>query len=249
MGAYGGQAGLSFRNYGEAEVLECCASQDRRADAWRRRHVSECTCRVAAPIAGRAANLANLSFVLGRKRALSSSGCLSLGPSAPRLPPRLPRPNPKVEPGVTTQVAVKIRLKRMGKIRAPYYRVVVVDSRKKRDGRVIEEIGKYHPTENPSLIEIDSDRVQYWLSVGAQPTDPVLAQLKVTGDWQKFKGLPGAEGRLKVKESVDVEGARKAAVESVQNEAEKRRAAAAEAKIAAEAAAAAESVEEAAEEA
>ena len=93
-------------------------------------------------------------------------------------------------------MAVKIRLKRMGKIRAPYYRVVVVDSRKKRDGRVIEEIGKYHPTENPSLIEIDSDRVQYWLSVGAQPTDPVLAQLKVTGDWQKFKGLPGAEGRL-----------------------------------------------------
>lgn len=150
---------------------------------------------------------------------------------------------------MTTQVAVKIRLKRMGKIRAPYYRVVVVDSRKKRDGRVIEEIGKYHPSENPSLIEIDSDRVQYWLSVGAQPTDPVLAQLKVTGDWQKFKGLPGAEGRLKVKESVDVEGARKAAVESVQNEAEKRRAAAAEAKIAAEAAAAAESVEEAAEEA
>ena len=145
-------------------------------------------------------------------------------------------------------MAVKIRLKRMGKIRAPYYRVVVVDSRKKRDGRVIEEIGKYHPTENPSLIEIDSDRVQYWLSVGAQPTDPVLAQLKVTGDWQKFKGLPGAEGRLKVKESVDDEGARKAAVDSVQNEAEKRRAAAAEAKIAAEAAAA-EAVEEAAEEA
>ena len=145
-------------------------------------------------------------------------------------------------------MAVKIRLKRMGKIRAPHYRVVVVDSRKKRDGRVIEEIGKYHPTENPSLIEIDSDRVQYWLSVGAQPTEPVLAQLKVTGDWQKFKGLPGSEGRLKVKESVDVEGARKAAVESVQNEAEKRRAAAAEAKIAAEAAAA-EAVEEAAEEA
>ena len=149
---------------------------------------------------------------------------------------------------MTTQVAVKIRLKRMGKIRAPHYRVVVVDSRKKRDGRVIEEIGKYHPTENPSLIEIDSDRVQYWLSVGAQPTEPVLAQLKVTGDWQKFKGLPGAESRLKVKESVDVEGARKAAVESVQNEAEKRRAAAAEAKIAAEAAAA-EAVEESAEEA
>ena len=139
---------------------------------------------------------------------------------------------PKVEPGVTTQVAVKIRLKRMGKIRAPYYRVVVVDSRKKRDGRVIEEIGKYHPTENPSLIEIDSDRAQYWLSVGAQPTPPVLTQLKITGDWQKFKGLPGAEGRLKVKDSGDVETRRKAAVESAQNEAERRRAEAAAARSA-----------------
>ena len=100
-------------------------------------------------------------------------------------------------------MAVKIRLKRMGKIRAPYYRVVVVDARKRRDGRVIEEIGKYHPTEDPSLIEIDSERAQYWLSVGAQPTPPVLTQLKITGDWQKFKGLPGAEGRLKVKDSGD----------------------------------------------
>jgi small subunit ribosomal protein S16 len=95
-------------------------------------------------------------------------------------------------------VAVKIRLKRLGKIRAPYYRVVVVDSRAKRDGRVIEEIGKYHPTEDPSLIEINSERAQYWLSVGAQPTEPVLAQLKLTGDWQKFKGLPYEEGSLKV---------------------------------------------------
>ena len=111
-------------------------------------------------------------------------------------------------------MAVKIRLKRMGKIRAPYYRVVVVDARKRRDGRVIEEIGKYHPTEDPSLIEIDSERAQYWLSVGAQPTPPVLTQLKITGDWQKFKGLPGAEGRLKVKDSGDVETRRKAAVEA-----------------------------------
>ncbi|UER53914.1 30S ribosomal protein S16 [Kineosporiaceae bacterium SCSIO 59966] len=95
-------------------------------------------------------------------------------------------------------MAVKIRLKRLGKIRAPYYRVVVADSRTKRDGRAIEEIGKYHPTEEPSLIEIDSERVQYWLGVGAQPTEQVLALLKVTGDWQKFKGLPGAEGTLKV---------------------------------------------------
>jgi small subunit ribosomal protein S16 len=97
-------------------------------------------------------------------------------------------------------VAVKIRLKRMGKIRTPFYRVVVMDSRTKRDGRAIEEIGKYHPTEEPSLIDIDSDRAQYWLSNGAQPTEPVLALLKITGDWQKFKGEPGAEGTLKVKE-------------------------------------------------
>ncbi|MEJ5913353.1 30S ribosomal protein S16 [Pseudokineococcus sp. 1T1Z-3] len=94
-------------------------------------------------------------------------------------------------------MAVKIRLKRLGKIRAPYYRVVVADSRTKRDGRAIEEIGKYHPTEDPSLIDIKSDRAQYWLGVGAQPTEQVEALLKVTGDWQKFKGLPGAEGTLK----------------------------------------------------
>jgi small subunit ribosomal protein S16 len=95
-------------------------------------------------------------------------------------------------------VAVKIRLKRLGKIRAPYYRIVVADSRTKRDGRAIEEIGKYHPTENPSFIEVDSQRAQYWLGVGAQPTEQVLAILKITGDWQRFKGLPGAEGTLQV---------------------------------------------------
>jgi small subunit ribosomal protein S16 len=87
-------------------------------------------------------------------------------------------------------VATKIRLMRLGKIRAPYYRIVVADSRTKRDGRVIETIGKYHPKEDPSFIEVDSDRAQYWLGVGAQPTEPVAAILKVTGDWQKFKGLP-----------------------------------------------------------
>jgi small subunit ribosomal protein S16 len=97
-------------------------------------------------------------------------------------------------------VAVKIRLKRMGKIRTPYYRVVVVDSRKKRDGKVIEQIGKYHPKEEPSLIEVTSDRAQYWLGVGAQPSEAVEALLKFTGDWQTFKGLPGTEGTLKVKE-------------------------------------------------
>jgi small subunit ribosomal protein S16 len=97
-------------------------------------------------------------------------------------------------------VAVKIKLKRMGKIRAPYYRIVIADSRTKRDGRAIEEIGKYHPKSEPSLIEVDSDRAQHWLSVGAQPTDPVRKILEITGDWQKFKGLPGAEGTLRVAE-------------------------------------------------
>lgn len=97
-------------------------------------------------------------------------------------------------------MAVKIRLKRLGKIRVPQYRIVVVDSRKKRDGKVLEEIGKYHPKEDPSYIDVVSDRAQYWLGVGAQPSEAVEAILKVTGDWQKFKGLPGAEGTLKVKE-------------------------------------------------
>ena len=97
-------------------------------------------------------------------------------------------------------MAVKIKLMRLGKIRAPYYRIVVADSRTKRDGRSIETIGKYHPTQEPSLIEVDSERAQYWLGVGAQPTEPVAAILKVTGDWQKFKGLPGAEGTLRVAE-------------------------------------------------
>ena len=97
-------------------------------------------------------------------------------------------------------MAVKIRLKRMGKIHAPFYRVVIMNARTKRDGRAIEEIGKYHPTHEPSIIEIDSERVQYWLGVGAQPTEQVAALLKITGDWQKFKGLPGAEGTLRVAE-------------------------------------------------
>ncbi|GAB3125671.1 hypothetical protein GCM10027289_00290 [Tsukamurella serpentis] len=94
-------------------------------------------------------------------------------------------------------MAVKIKLTRLGKIRNPQYRVVIADSRTRRNGRAIESIGKYHPKEEPSLIEIDSERAQYWLGVGAQPTEPVLALLKITGDWQKFKGLPGAEGTLK----------------------------------------------------
>ncbi|MGV9837467.1 30S ribosomal protein S16 [Nocardia niigatensis] len=96
-------------------------------------------------------------------------------------------------------MAVRIKLTRMGKIRNPQYRVVIADARTRRDGRAIESIGKYHPKEEPSLIEIDSERAQYWLGVGAQPTEPVKRLLEITGDWQKFKGLPGAEGTLKVK--------------------------------------------------
>ena len=95
-------------------------------------------------------------------------------------------------------MAVKIKLKRLGKIRNAQYRIVIADARTARNGRAIEEIGIYHPKHDPSLIEVNSERAQYWLSVGAQPTEAVTAILKVTGDWQKFKGLPGAEGTLKV---------------------------------------------------
>jgi small subunit ribosomal protein S16 len=95
-------------------------------------------------------------------------------------------------------VAVKIKLQRLGKIRAPYYRIIVADARTRRDGKAIETIGKYHPKEEPSLIEVVSERAQYWLGVGALPTEPVQRLLEITGDWQKFKGLPGAEGTLKV---------------------------------------------------
>jgi small subunit ribosomal protein S16 len=98
-------------------------------------------------------------------------------------------------------VAVKIKLKRLGRTRVPTYRIVVADARTKRDGRAIEEIGKYHPKEEPSFIEVNSERAQHWLSVGAQPTEPVMTILKITGDWQKFKGEPGAEGTLRTKEA------------------------------------------------
>ena len=98
-------------------------------------------------------------------------------------------------------MAVKIRLKRIGKIRAPHYRVVVADSRTHRDGRVIEEIGRYIPTENPSFIEINSERAQYWLGVGAQPTQQVTALLKLTGDWGTFKGEKGAKNTVQTKEA------------------------------------------------
>ncbi|WP_089772963.1 30S ribosomal protein S16 [Ruania alba] len=143
-------------------------------------------------------------------------------------------------------MAVKIRLKRLGKIRAPFYRVVVADSRKKRDGRVIEEIGKYHPTEEPSLIDIDGERARYWLGVGAQPSEQVLALLKVTGDWQTFKGLPGAEGTLQTKG--DGADAAAEAVKAAEADAELRKAKAAEAKEAAAKEAEAPAEEPAAEE-
>ena len=115
-------------------------------------------------------------------------------------------------------MATKIRLKRLGKIHAPYYRIVVADSRSRRDGKVIEEIGKYHPTEDPSVIEVNGERARYWLGVGAQPSDQVRVLLKITGDWQKFKGLPGTEGTLRTKAGkVDP----KAAVEAAAADAEK----------------------------
>ncbi|GAA1965066.1 30S ribosomal protein S16 [Microbacterium deminutum] len=112
-------------------------------------------------------------------------------------------------------MAVKIRLKRLGKIRAPYYRIVVADSRTKRDGRVIEEIGKYHPTEEPSFIEVDSERAQYWLSVGAQPTEQVAALLKLTGDWGKFKGDKNAVSTVRTasaKPEFEIDSAKKSVV-------------------------------------
>ena len=123
-------------------------------------------------------------------------------------------------------MATKIRLKRMGKKFYAVYRVVVMDSRTKRDGRAIEEIGLYNPNTQPSTIEIKSDRAQYWLGVGAQPTDQVLNLLKITGDWQKFKGLKGAEGTLKTAAAKPEAAVR---VEEAENKAQKLKAAKAEA--------------------
>jgi len=108
-------------------------------------------------------------------------------------------------------VAVKIKLKRLGKVRSPQYRIIVADAKNKRNGRAIEEIGKYQPKENPSFIEVNSERVQYWLGVGAQPTEPVQAILRATGDWQTFKGLPGGEGSL---QTADAKADKKAVYEA-----------------------------------
>ena len=146
-------------------------------------------------------------------------------------------------------MAVKIKLQRVGKIRNAQYRVVITDARTRRDGAVIENIGIYHPKEEPSLIRIDSERAQYWLGVGAQPTEPVRALLKVTGDWQKHKGLDGAEGTLKVAEEKPskldlfnqaLEEAKNGPTAEAITEKRKKAKEEAEAKEAAEAAAAAE---------
>jgi small subunit ribosomal protein S16 len=100
-------------------------------------------------------------------------------------------------------VAVKIKLKRIGKMHQPHYRIVIADARTARGGRAIEEIGQYHPLENPSRIQVDSDRVQYWLGVGAQPTEAVAAILRVTGDWQSFKGEPAPPAMLVAEPKAD----------------------------------------------
>ena len=116
-------------------------------------------------------------------------------------------------------MSVKIKLARLGKIRTPHYRIVVADARSARNSRAIEEIGRYTPGSEPSFIQVNSERAQYWLSVGAQPTDAVAALLKITGDWQKAKGLPGAEGTLKtIPAKADKRIAYEAAVKSAMNE-------------------------------
>ena len=125
-------------------------------------------------------------------------------------------------------MATKIRLKRMGKKFYAVYRVVVMDSRAKRDGKAIEEIGLYNPNTQPSTIEINSERAQYWLGVGAQPTEQVLNLLKITGDWQKFKGLKGAEGTLK---TVATKKDAATLIEEADTKAQKLKAAKAEAEI------------------
>lgn len=137
-------------------------------------------------------------------------------------------------------MATKIRLKRFGKKFYAFYRVVVADSRVKRDGKVIEEIGVYDSNKQPSLIQINSERAQYWLGVGAQPSEPVLNLLKITGDWQKFKGLPGAEGTLRTAEAGPDAAAR---IEAADNEAQKLKAAKSEAAAKAKSEAAAEAEE------
>lgn len=144
-------------------------------------------------------------------------------------------------------MAVRIRLKRMGKIHAPFYRVVVVDSRKKRDGRVLEEIGTYNPLPDPSEIQIESERAQYWLGVGAQPSDAVRRLLVLSGDIARFHGKEDAVSRIQIAE-VNREAAAEEAVKAAEATAEKAKAAASEEKAKAEAAAAKEAEADAAAE-
>ena len=147
-------------------------------------------------------------------------------------------------------MAVRIRLKRVGKIHYPVYRIVVVDSRKKRDGRVIEEVGQHNPNEEPSFIQVKSDRIQYWLGVGAQPSDAVRRMLVLSGDIARFNGKENVENRIKTKENLTAEQAREKNVKAAADEAQKRKAkvSAEKAEAAAEEAKADEAVEEAAPE-
>ena len=142
-------------------------------------------------------------------------------------------------------MAVRIRLKRIGKIHYPVYRIVVVDSRKKRDGRVIEEVGQYNPNEEPSFIQVKSDRVQYWLGVGAQPSDAVRRLLVLSGDIARFNGKENVESWIKTKETLTADQAREKNVKAAADEAQKRKAKVSEEKAKAEAEAAAKEAEEA----
>ena len=206
-------------------------ASDGSAGGWRRRRTLWHNDRLYSSAYG------PLPGAVAFRLALDTVACPHLGPAR-----ATPFQNQELN-----QVAVKIRLKRIGKKFAPFYRVVVVDSRKKRDGRVIEEIGVYDPMQEPSLISIDSERVQYWLGVGAQPSDAVYKLIKITGDYHQFKGLKGVESTLKVKDADAAAVAKEAAVKAAADDAEKRKAAAAKAKADEEAAAAAEAAESKAE--
>ena len=207
-------------------------ASDGSAGGWRRRRTLWHNDRLYSSAYG------PLPGAVAFRLALDTVACPHLGPAR-----ATPFQNQELN-----QVAVKIRLKRIGKKFAPFYRVVVVDGRKKRDGRVIEEIGVYDPMQEPSLIRIDSERVQYWLGVGAQPSDAVYKLIKITGDYHQFKGLKGVESTLKVKDADAAAVAKEAAVKAAADDAEKRKAAAAKAKADEEAAAAAEAAESKAEE-
>ena len=204
-------------------------ASDGSAGGWRRRRTLWHNDRLYSSAYG------PLPGAVAFRLALDTVACPHLGPAR-----ATPFQNQELN-----QVAVKIRLKRMGKKFAPFYRVVVVDSRKKRDGRVIEEIGVYDPMQEPSLIRIDSERAQYWLGVGAQPSDQVRNLLVLTGDIAKFNGKADAVSRVRVSDA-DKAAQAAQAVKDAEAEAEKSKAAAS-AKKAEEEAAAAKASEEAEE--